>query len=131
MKRTEIELFEKTNAQLEGLQSEVLNLSRKSPNDAINKFKLGLINKTIQTANRLLGEQYRPFSDFSLFDENALPSNSDVTMILGQYLNCMEKLRADNIKVVDTYSNDWCWKIDGKSSDIATSLPKKLREGKK
>ena len=131
MKRVDIELFEKTNMQLEGLQSEVLNLSRKSPNDAINKFKLALINKIIHTANRLLGEQYRPFPDFSLFDENALPSNSDVTMILGQYLNCMEKMRADNIKLVDSFSNEWSWKIDGKSSDIATSPPKKLRKEKK
>ena len=46
-------------------------------------------------------------------------------MILAQYLNCMEKLRADNIK---GSFNDWEWYINDNETGIKTSPPKKLTE---
>lgn len=122
MTEVEINNFEKIQAQLESLHEEISALSKKSQNDALNKFKLKFVNKTLSEANTLLGTQYRPFADFDQFDDNDLPTNSDVTMILGQYLNCLEKLRADNIY----YKNYWYWRSDKGDTYIRTSSPKKI-----
>lgn len=123
MKVNEINEFEKVHIQLESLHSEIGVLSKKSQNDALNKFKLKFVNQALESSNRILGKNYRPFPDFEKFDDDDLPSNSDATMMLGQYLNCMEKLRADNIK----YNNGrWLWIADGKETEIRTAPPKKL-----
>ena len=76
----------------------------------------------------LLGQRYRPFSEFDFFSSEDIPSNSDVTFILSQYISCAEQLRADNIYQDDL---DWYWYIDDADSDdeeerIQTSPPKKL-----
>jgi hypothetical protein len=125
MTKQEVDNFEKLQAQLEGLHNEISALSKKSQNDALNKFKLKFVNKIISDSNELLGNDYKPFSEFDTFDENDLPSNSDAAMMLTQYLSCFEKLRADNVK---QDLGRWYWIIDGKQSDIKTVMPKKIKE---
>lgn len=125
MTKQEVDNFEKLQAQLEGLHNEISALSKKSQNDALNKFKLKFVNKIISDSNELLGENYKPFSDFKTFEENDMPTNSDVAMMLTQYLSCFEKLRADNVK---QERMNWFWVIDGKQSDIKTVMPKKIKE---
>lgn len=59
-----VSFFEKTQAQLQGLFDEIGTLSKKKPDDAINKFKLKIINPILSQANDLLDKEYKPFSDF-------------------------------------------------------------------
>lgn len=125
MDQNSIDKFEKTQAQLEGLHEEIGLLSKKKPNDGINKFKLKSVNSVLKEANALLGKKYKPFADFGLFEQDNVPTNSDVMMILAQYLNCMEKLRADNIEV---RHGRWEWFVDGDETGIRTGPPKKLSE---
>jgi len=123
-KSSDIDKFEKIEAQLKALHEEIELLSKKKPDDGINQFKLKLVNSLLVKANEILGTEYKPFSDFDIFDLNSIPTNSDVVMILAQYLNCMEKFRSDNIESNDY--NVWTWKIKGKSTDIETASPQKL-----
>lgn len=125
MTKEEIDKFEKIQSQLEGLHQEIGALSRKTPNDGVNKFKLGFINKALSDANDLMGENDKPFPDFDTFDVDELPTNSDVTMIVGQYISCLEKLRADNI-----YQDfgKWYWRADDDKSGIRTYPPVKLKK---
>lgn len=125
MDQNSIDKFEKTQAQLVGLHEEIGLLSKKKPNDGINEFKLMFVNSVLKEVNNLLGSKYKPFSDFEIFGPDSVPTNSDVMMILAQYLNCMEKLRSDNIKEHDY--GGWAWTINKKTSDIKTSPPKKLK----
>ena len=125
MKEKEIELFEKLHAQLEGLYDEISTLSKKSPSDAVNKFKLKFINQILGNLNEFLKDKYKPFMEFTKFEEDDLPTNSDVVLILSQYLNCMEKLRSDNIRI--DYGH-WVWLVEGKASGIRTAPPKKIKE---
>ena len=132
MNDNEINNFEKTQTQLEGLLSEITILSRKSPNDGVNKFKLKFINEIVLSGNKILGKIYKPLDSFEQFDEDDLPSNSDVTFILSQYLNCFEKLRADNIyndKKYDgnKYVSEWYWIVNKAKSQIKTSPPNKIK----
>ena len=132
MNKTEVHFFEKTQTQLEGLLSEITLLAKKSPNDAVNKFKLKFINEILVGGNKILGSSYKPLASFERFEEDDLPSNSDVTFILSQYLNCIEKLRADNIvreKKYDgnKYFYEWFWVVDKAKSEIKTAPPKKIK----
>lgn len=128
MTKQQVDLFEKLQAQLDGLYLEISALSKKSQNDPLNKFKLKFVNQLLTESNDLLDEEYIPFSDFSTFDENEMPTNSDVAMILTQYLNCFEKLRADNILKRIHHPQYWYWVIDGQISDIRTYSPKNIKE---
>lgn len=125
LKGADVAGFEKVNAQLEGVYDEITSLSKKSPNDGVNKFKLRLVNKILEDANLILDNIHKPFDDFTVFDEDTLPSNSDVAFILAQYLNCMESLRAENIRESD-YGGEWYWVVDGKKSADKTAPPRKL-----
>lgn len=127
MKTTDVHQFEKIHVQMQALHDEIGALSKKSPNDALNKFKLKLINGLIQEANSLLKGDYKPLVGFETFSEDDIPTNSDVIMVLAQYLNCLEKLRADNIKK-DDFGPSWFWVINNKTSDIRTAPPRKLQE---
>ena len=99
-----------------------------TPLDAINTFKLRFVNGSLARCNEFLGQRYRPFSEFEVFSSDEIPSNSDVTFILSQYIACAEELRADNIYQWD---GNWYWDIDGvkpedREGRIATPPPKKL-----
>ncbi len=95
MTEKEIDKFEKIQSQLNGFYAEVGILSKKNPNDALNKFKLNFINQILKEATQLLVDEYKPFQGFDTFNVDEIPTNSDVTMILEQYLSCLEKLRSD------------------------------------
>jgi hypothetical protein len=45
--------------------------------------------------------------------------------MLTQYLSCLEKLRADNVK---QDFGSWYWVIDEEKSNIKTIMPKKNKE---
>jgi hypothetical protein len=126
MKQAKLDAFEKLIAQLESLHSELSVLARKAPNDAVNTFKLKSVNTTLDQCNTLFGDKYRPFSDFVMFSAEDVPSNSDVTFIISQYLECAEKFRSDNIF---QHATVWWWKLDGERHDspsMRTAPPKKL-----
>jgi len=117
MNEEEVELFIKCYTQIQSIYNEITALSKKKPNEAVNKFKLRFINQILENANQLLKGNHKPFADFEKFYEDEIPTTSDVTMIFAQYLESMEKLHSDNI----IWGGDkWCWIIDGKLSRIET-----------
>lgn len=103
---SDVDKFEKLAGQVQGLYEEMSILSKKSPNDTVNKFKLKFINRQLSESNALLAERYRPFDDFEIFSEDDIPQNSDVVFILAQYLQCMEKLRGDHVTI---RNGNWYW----------------------
>jgi hypothetical protein len=127
MTEKQIHEFEKNQTQMQSLHSELSALTKKSATDSLSKFKLQFVNKIIAEANMILSKKYRPFEKFDQFDEDEIPSNSDVTMILGQYLNCLEKLRADNIQ---NSAGWWYWVSDKGETELRTSPPKKIENEK-
>lgn len=122
MNREEIAIFEKVHAQLLGFYEETAVLVKKNPNDVMNKFKLQLINKLLASINEIVGDT-KPFDGFDSFDiDGEMPTNSDVAMILGQYIKCMELIKKSNVHLDVTR---WYWDVDGnkKDSSIRTSEP--------
>lgn len=121
--RKDVEALEKLIGQLQGMYSEIGTLAKKSPNDAVNKFKLALVNKVISMGNDVLGNKYRPFNDFEQFDDDDAPSTSDVTLVLAQYIEEAERFRSDNVQ----YSHgQWVYVVAGEASDIRSGPPTKI-----
>ena len=134
MNRGNVDIFEKLSGQLLSIYEEISLLSKKNPNDAVNKFKLKFVNKLISQSNEYLADKYKPFDDFDNFDEDDIPQNSDVVFILSQYLQCFEKQRADNVVI---RNGAWYWCVEGDENDsvdddgmvlIRTVKPKKLKD---
>lgn len=121
--KEDIEILEKLIGQLSSLHAEMTALAKKSPNDAVNAFKLKLINKVIEYGNEILGESYRPFPDFVSFDSDDVPSNSDVGLVVGQYIEEAERYRSDNVVMSAGY---WCYKIADKGNDIRAAPPSRV-----
>jgi hypothetical protein len=119
-----IDEFEAVEAQVSAAREELLVLVKKNPHDALSKFKLSLVNGLLRRANALLAEDERPLADFSEFDADELPSNSDVVVVLAQYLAALENLRVKHIQ----YSRgEWSWVSDGTRGAGRTYPPRKLR----
>ena len=115
MDKDKIEKFEKLHIQIKDMYKELSVLSKKSPEGAINKFKLKFINQLIEEANQFLEERYKPFADFEKFEEEDIPFNSDVVMIISQYIKCLERFKYDNVKLL---SGNWYWKTSRPLSDF-------------
>lgn len=125
LKRSQIDELEKLIGQLDSLHSELTALAKKSPNDAVNTFKLWFVNTSLNNCNKFLGKNYKPFDDFDQFDTDDVHSNSDLTFIISQYMQAMEKFRSDNIYVsVGT----WYYKIKGSDEKIRTAPPAKIKK---
>jgi hypothetical protein len=119
----DVEKLEKVIGQLNGLHSELSLLAKKAPNDGLNLFKLKLVNKVLMSANELLVAGYVPFDDFSQFSEDDLPTNSDVTVVLTQYMEQVERFRSDHMV---WYGSKWVYRINGSPGDIEGRSPTKI-----
>ena len=121
MNKTQLETFLKLQPQLKSAYDEISILSKKKPTDALNTFKLKFINSILSRANDVLEKKYKPFPDeFTQFNEEDIPNNSDVVFILSHYLTSLEKLRCDNIEINMGY---WYWSINGNISEQKTDAP--------
>jgi hypothetical protein len=125
MKAKDVDFFEKVKAQLQQLNTEVGALSKSKPDNPINKFKLGFINEKLNEANTILTGEFKPFKDFTVFNADELPSNSDVVMVLSQYLDCLEAWRCAHVYHVPGRGH--LWKADD-VQDIRTEPPSRYRK---
>lgn len=106
MKKEDIILFEKLRIQFEALHKELSPHALKKPNDAINKFKISIVNNYLNDINKIIGEEFVPITGFLVFEEDTLPSISDVVLVISQYLKSMEMFRSCNIYFDEV---DRCW----------------------
>jgi hypothetical protein len=123
----EVQDFERLEQQLHSMLTEMSELSKKRANDGLNKFKLKLVNVLLDRMNNILGEQ-KPFKDFETFDENDLPTNSDVVVMLSQYAAAIFQFRLENTEWRD---HKWCWPLPGKAGAVETRSPHEFKFGGK
>lgn len=107
MKKADVDMYEKLHGQLMTMKNQFEALSKKNPNDVVNEFKIGLVNKLLADINGLI-DDFKPFPDFEQFEESPKVFNSDVLLILAQYLTAMYRFRQANIIIEKSPLNtDW------------------------
>src|SRR5205807_843374 len=84
--------YKKTMTQLQTFHREISLISNKKPDGPLNEFKLVLINETLEKANFVLGEEFRPFPGFTTFDVAKMPSASDVVLMISHYRDGLHAL---------------------------------------
>jgi hypothetical protein len=102
---SEVEAFLKLEAQLQSSRKEIGELSKKKPNDGVNKFKLGHLNAMLGKANDVLSDDL-PLQGFTEFEVDQVPTNSDVVFVLAQYTDAIYRFRKCNTQIVGS-SNVW------------------------
>src|SRR5260370_866767 len=113
----QVEQFELLDSKLKVFRREMAELSRKKPNDAVNKFKLSHINSSLSALNKILGK-IKPLDEFDVFDtEGSIPTNSDVAFVLAQYTEATLRMRQEN---TERESGQYYWIVNGKLSSIET-----------
>lgn len=117
----EVKDFLKVLVQAKEALKDFLELSKKKPDDAVNKFKLGFVNTVLEEANDTLGKGNKPFDSFKAFNEDDVPTNSDVVLILSQYVGCLKKFGRDNVAYNEHIFRD-CWIIKGSVSAVEADI---------
>jgi hypothetical protein len=79
-----------------------------------------LINDVLTDANEFLGEKYRPFAEFSVFDDDAVPSNSDVTFIMAQYAAAIDLFRSSHVYMEH---GRWYYRIADSTEIVQSTAP--------
>jgi len=84
----QVERYEALNPLLQAMFRDFQELAKKKPDGALNKLKVHIVNRLLQDLHKLLDkEPDRAYLD--LLDEDDLPQNSDVVLILGQAVAAM------------------------------------------
>jgi hypothetical protein len=102
----DIPIFEVAEAKLKQFRKDFEKLSSKKQDGELTVFKLKLLNEVLEPLNTIIGDDYRPSKDFTLFDiAGSFPTYSDVYLILAQYETALERFRSDH-HVTFAFSKD-------------------------
>jgi hypothetical protein len=120
MKTTsELDAFIKLLLQFSKLVDVFGQISQTVPNDTINELKIEVVNDLLAQANGSVSRNNKPFTQFQQFSDGPLPSNSDVYLILSQYLACLKKYAHDQIRLQDSKAY---WVINNRKTIIEADL---------
>jgi len=111
-------------AQLEALHQEMIAATKKAPDKPISAFKIGFVNAILEQAKLALGSS-TPRLKFTEFDSDDLPTSSDVNFIVGQFIECVDKVKCENIS--RNHDGVWYWRVDGQLTSIIATPPKGVK----
>lgn len=95
MKKENVKEYETLYGQLATMKAQFETLSKKNPDGSVNSFKIGLMNTLLDDVNDLIGD-FKPFPDFARFEDSPKVFNSDVLIILAQYITAMNRFKKAN-----------------------------------
>lgn len=84
--------FDVTRPLLQSMYDEFKELSKKKPEAALGKSKVKIVNRLLEGVRDVLtGEASMGFLD--MLDEDDIPQNSDVVLMLSQYVAAMNAFK--------------------------------------
>jgi len=85
--------FDRLNPMLEAVHREMSELSKKKQDGVVNALKIKMINRLLTALSDITKDD--PSHDFlDKLDEETLPQNSDVVLILSQWQAALKQFRA-------------------------------------
>ena len=100
---------------LRAMYKEFTEFSKKNPRDALSAKKVKMVNRVLESCSKILeSEPSRQYLDL-LEDDDATLQNSDVIIILSQYVAAMEQFKLkyyndDTLDPFDTIDGRWLTK---------------------
>ena len=95
---------------LTAMFNEFKELSKKKPEGVLNKRKVELVNRLLKDVLIILeDEPSRPYLD--LLDEDDIPQNSDVLLILSQFEAAMKAFH-NRYRVYNKIEHEWSWRTE-------------------
>ncbi|MEH2373064.1 hypothetical protein [Nostoc sp.] len=88
-----VELYEIIIPLLHAMRSEFKELSKKKPEAVLNKSKMKIVNRLLQSCRKILASE-ASFDYLDLIDEDDVPQNSDVVLMLSQYVAAMNQFHS-------------------------------------
>jgi hypothetical protein len=119
----DVEKYEQIQSHVQALSEEMTGLVKKSPDAPLNKFKIRIVNERLRMANGLLTGIHKPLATFDQFSEEELPSASDVSLVISQYLNSLEGWRSANVVKIDF---SWYWNTG--TAEYKAEAPSRFRK---
>jgi hypothetical protein len=96
---------------LTAMYEEFKELSKKKPDGAVGKAKIGVVNRLLAKCREVLEDEASlPFLD--TLDEDDMPQSSDVVLMLSQYVAAMKQFRE---VYHDWDGMDHSWAVTGTS----------------
>ena len=93
---------------INSMYHEFQELSKKKPDGVLNKRKVEIVNRLLRDIHGILaGESTSTYLD--LLDEDDLPQNSDVVLILGQTVVAMKTFREKYYRYNQSISETMWW----------------------
>ena len=89
----QVEKFEMLYPMVSSCLNEIRELSKKKPDEPLNKFKVWTINKRLEQVKLILSNE-PTFEFLELLDEETLPSNSDAGLLISQFIAMMEYFKS-------------------------------------
>ena len=86
--------FDFCQPMLESLFREMKELSKKAPDGRLNTMKVKMINRVLADVKTALSDE-PTMAYLDLLDDETLPSNSDVVLILGQYTAAAHQFKGE------------------------------------
>ena len=75
------------------MYTEFKEFSKKKPDGAVNKAKIKIVNRLLEKCKEVLRDEMS--SEYlDLLDEDDVPQNGDVVLMLSQYVAAMEQFHA-------------------------------------
>jgi hypothetical protein len=89
----DVSKYEMLEKLLTSIYEEMKELSKKKPDEPLNKFKVKNVNRVLEQIKEIMKQE--PTNEFlDLLDEDSLPSNSDSILIIGQFNAAMKQFRS-------------------------------------
>ena len=104
--KKKVESYEVAMPLLNAIYDEFKAFSKKKPDGALSKNKIAVVNRLLEKCRAVL--QSEPSFEFlDLFDEDDLPQNSDVVLMLSQYVAAMQLFKEAYWRW-DNLEWNWC-----------------------
>ena len=94
---------------LEAMYTEFKKLSKKKPEGALSKNKIQVVNRLLEKCREVL-ESEASLQFLDVIDEDSVPQNSDVVLMLSQYAVAMEQFKNTYHRLVGSgFDSKWVW----------------------
>ena len=102
--------YELLNPLLLGVYKELQELSKKKPDTPLNNFKIKSVNRILEPIRELLKEE-DVYTFLDILDMDDVPTNSDVVLILSQYIESMNIFHSKYYSYnISSGKHEWCIK---------------------